>query len=81
MPPKAIKRRPAYGEKRCSYCQKVFNVKGFGMHEKACRSRQELEEPAPAIDIESDMNPELEENGTSCMSIKAASDPIWFPCR
>lgn len=81
MPPKATKRRVAYGEKLCPHCEKVFNVRGFGMHEKSCRPHQEQEEPAPAINIEGDTNLEPEENGTLCTLIKAVSGPIQFPCR
>ena len=34
------KRRPATETKQCPYCGNSFNVRGYGRHEQACRSRQ-----------------------------------------
>ena len=62
MPPGTkLKRRPAYGEKRCPHCDRVFNVRGYGRHEKACRrTREERVEPTlRAIDILGSAYPEL----------------------
>ena len=81
MPPKATKRRVAYGEQLCPHCKKVFNVKGFGMHKKSCCPHQEQEEPAPAVNIGGDANLGPGENGTLCTLIKAVSGLIQFPCR
>jgi hypothetical protein len=65
MPPKTIKRRPAPGQKCCPHCNEWFNVRGFVMHERACRSLQELDAPPPTICVEGGTWPEPGENGTS----------------
>jgi len=67
MPPQPsvkLKQRPADGEKTCPYCDRVFNVRGFGRHEQACRRIHQEEEPAPGIiDTEGGTYPEPGENG------------------
>ena len=66
MPPLLAKRRPALGEKVCPYCDRAFNVRGYGRHELACHARYENQQPVPiAFDPEGDMGPECSKNGTS----------------
>ena len=94
MPPKLAKRRPATGEKRCPYCDSVFNVRGYGRHEQACRSRREQEELLiPTADTEGNMDPESGEDSMSCLHlgcrwhifirrsqmIRSRSLKIWTP--
>ena len=50
MPPQAVKHRPAVGKETCHFCHKTFNVRGYGRHEKACKSRPELPLPLPTKD-------------------------------
>ena len=57
-----LPKRPALGVKICPRCGKQFNVRGYGMHQKACK---ELDGPAPTIDAGS-VDPELSEDGASC---------------
>lgn len=58
MPPGRIKQRPAKEEKQCPHCDKLFNVRGFKTHEKACRARQEWAEEPSNVE-----GPEQGENG------------------
>ena len=70
MPPKLAKRRLATGGKRCPYCDRVFNVRGYGRHEQACRSRREREEQLiPTADTEGNMDPESGEDSMSCLHL------------
>ena len=70
MPPKLAKHRPATGEKCCPYYDNVFNVRGYGRHEQACRSRGEQEEQLiPTADTEGNMDPESGEDGMSCLHL------------
>jgi len=65
MPPKPVKRRPAVGERTCPYCGNVFNVRGYGRHEQACRSRHEQEDnPTPVINAEGGSDDEPGDDGT-----------------
>ena len=52
-----LPKRPALGVKLCPCCGKQFNVRGYGMHQKACK---EPDGPIPIID------PEPGKDGTSC---------------
>lgn len=56
-----LPKRPALGVKICPHCGKKFNVRGYGMHQKACKEPDGL---APIIDAGS-IDPELSEVGTS----------------
>lgn len=78
MPPRVLKRRPAYGEKCCPHCGKTFNVRGYGRHEQACRRHHELSEiPIPAVYVDGinsgkntdDTDPEQSKGGTLHMNM------------
>ena len=57
-----LPKRPALGVKLCPHCGKQFNVRGYGMHQKACK---EPDGPIPVIDADS-IDPEPGKDGTSC---------------
>ena len=61
----ATGRRPALGKSICLHCGQSFGVRGLFNHEKACRNREELEEPNPVVDPDS-VDPEPNEESTRC---------------
>ena len=53
MPPKPIKQRPTEAVRPCPHCGIDYNVRGWGMHKKACGCQQtNWDQPTSPIEVE-----------------------------